>query len=499
MILMVAACAGPSESRAPTESASPPASFNGEWETCPDKPGWDCNTIAVPWDYRDQRRYGDIELQVVRHPAGKPKDRLGALLWNPGGPGAAAIDDIDESLFSRGILDHFDIVTFTPRGTAVSGLACPDGTGSFISERDGLLPSLLDRADTERWYATIAEFNRACALAMGDKATLIGTWQTAADMDVIRRALGEERVSFLGYSYGGRLGQVYAHRFGAHLRALVMDSPGETQGDIGQYAQGKGEAFANRFRALDLLCGYQAKRRWCGLGGEPTSVYAETLVRLIDGDLSITPAVTPDKFTMLMIDAMPDTQPETMKEAAAALRAATRGSAGPLIRLVEGDDDDSLDQTVEPDASGTESGPASDYREDDALVAINCADSATRPDLQAIMRTTETIAAEHPDSALYAGSLAGLCVNWPLGSDPIGPATADLEAQVLIVKAKGDPQTAPGAANLNATAFEKPVVLTWNGFKHGVTGTGAAPCVDDAVTAYLLDPAAPIEADACTR
>jgi pimeloyl-ACP methyl ester carboxylesterase len=189
------------------------------WGPCADYPDGECGTLRVPVDWR--RPWGEtVDLAVARHKATDPAHRVGVLFVNPGGPGTSNAEfALTTTYFSPEILARFDIVGFDMRGTGTSAfLRCPDSTEPPPSAE----PRDQAEFDAFRTYnRKLVADCRAQNLPIFDYAdTAIG----ARDMDAVRRALGEEKISYHGISYGTLLGQQYAEMFGSHVRAMVLDS-----------------------------------------------------------------------------------------------------------------------------------------------------------------------------------------------------------------------------------------------------------------------------------
>ena len=216
-------------------SSTDPASVSTiDWGTCTDKlaedPVLQCATLAVPLDY-DAPDGDTLELALVRVPA--TGDRQGAVLFNPGGPGGSGFDPIAVSgtvIQSELGLTNFDIVGFDPRGVDRSGgIKCVDD--AFQNAH----LYLDDTPDTPEEQALLDEsdqgFIDGCTAKYGDTLKFYSTANTARDMDSIRAGLGDEQMTFLGISYGTYLGGVYATLFPDRVRAMVLDSAYEPNGD----------------------------------------------------------------------------------------------------------------------------------------------------------------------------------------------------------------------------------------------------------------------------
>jgi len=205
-----------------------------DWGTCTDDaaddPTLECATLTVPLDY-DNPSGERLDLALVRAPA--TDDRQGAVLFNPGGPGGSGFDPIAASggvIQSELGLTHFDIVGFDPRGVDRSGgIKCVDD-----AFQDAHL-YLDDTPDTPEEQALLDEadqgFVDGCKANYGDTLKFYSTANTARDMDAIRAGLGDEQMTFLGISYGTYLGGVYATLFPNRVRAMVLDSAYEPNGD----------------------------------------------------------------------------------------------------------------------------------------------------------------------------------------------------------------------------------------------------------------------------
>jgi pimeloyl-ACP methyl ester carboxylesterase len=206
-----------------TAVAAPPWSPQGiEWGPCADFPDSQCGTLRVPLDW--SRPHGaTVDLAVARHSATDPAHRIGVLLVNPGGPGSSNAEFAAfGGYFSPEVLARFDIVGFDARGTGGSEfIECPTPEGE-----PGDVPSN-EPADAAGFRALV-DYNRTavadCRKANAPVFDHADTGVGAQDMDAVRRALGESKVSYHGISYGTLLGQQYAEKYGSHVRAMVLDS-----------------------------------------------------------------------------------------------------------------------------------------------------------------------------------------------------------------------------------------------------------------------------------
>lgn len=222
---------GPEDTTGSTEPAPTPSL---DWGRCDDDaasdPDLECATLTVPLDHSDPSG-GTIDLALVRVPA--TDSRKGAILTNPGGPGGSGFDFIAYSgsvIQSSLGLGAYDIVGFDPRGVDRSnGIRCVDD--AFMDEH----LYLDDTPDTPEEQALLDEdstgFVDGCQKEYGDTLRFYSTEAAARDMDLIRAGLGDDRIGYLGISYGTYLGAVYASLFPDRVRAMALDSAYEPNGD----------------------------------------------------------------------------------------------------------------------------------------------------------------------------------------------------------------------------------------------------------------------------
>jgi pimeloyl-ACP methyl ester carboxylesterase len=206
------------------------------WGPCDDPEAIDealeCGTLPVPLDHDDPA--GEkIDIALVRVPAESPDDRVGAIVFNPGGPGASGFDYIAQggpTIVSALGAQDFDLIGFDPRGVDRSnGLRClSDAQQDAVVYLD---ESPDDDAEQAALDAADEQFATACVEKYGDTLRLYSTDATARDIDVIRIALGDDQISLLGVSYGTYLFATYATLFPDHVRAMVLDSAYEPTGD----------------------------------------------------------------------------------------------------------------------------------------------------------------------------------------------------------------------------------------------------------------------------
>ncbi|MEU4833157.1 alpha/beta hydrolase [Streptosporangium sp. NPDC023615] len=191
------------------------------WRRCGEQAGAECGTVEVPLDWSAPAG-PRIELSVVRRRATGPGARIGALLYNPGGPGGQAalvVRDHPSAILSDEVRRRFDVVGVDPRGVGGSGaVRC----GLPVHD-PGVSQFPRTRAGYDRLVARNRAVGESCLAATGPLLRHVDTVSVARDLDAVRAALGEEKVSFLGKSYGTILGTEYAGLFPGRVRAMALD------------------------------------------------------------------------------------------------------------------------------------------------------------------------------------------------------------------------------------------------------------------------------------
>jgi pimeloyl-ACP methyl ester carboxylesterase len=193
------------------------------WTTCgPEHPGFECATVTVPLDH-DRPRGATTTVALTRKPAADKARRIGSLLFNPGGPGASGIDYTWAfgNRMSAGTQGRFDVVGFDPRGIGRS-----DPLRCFANEQERteflaagpIFPyePAQERPFFDRYRSLAARCDQPIARHMS-------TADVARDLDLLRRALGDRRITYFGHSYGSYLGTTYANMFPDNIRALAID------------------------------------------------------------------------------------------------------------------------------------------------------------------------------------------------------------------------------------------------------------------------------------
>ncbi|MEU5219025.1 alpha/beta hydrolase [Streptomyces sp. NPDC020807] len=478
------ATAPPSADAEQTADAKPPAPLPApSWKRCEapeggERPGsdWRCATVEVPLDHAKPGG-ATIPIALIRKQATDPGDRIGSLLFNFGGPGASGVDILPRAAAEYAALgERYDLVGFDPRGVArSSGVVCRDDAAQAAAEA-----SVDQTPDTPAEEAAFlkdaADFGAGCARRSGAVIPYTTTSATARDLDLIRRALGDEKLHYFGISYGTQLGGTYAHLFPEHVGRIVLDAVVDPTADSTAHARHQTVGFQ---RALDNYLRSTGRDPKAG-----TARIARLLERLDReplkvGDRSLTDGLA---LTGIAVTLYGQANWPVLTQA---LEQAERGSGAQLLALADAYND--------RDASGHYATQSHSQR------AISCADSSARPTAgQAKALLPEFRRLSPVFGAFLAWDTAGWCADWPVKGERATPeASAPGAAPVLVVGTTGDPATPyEGAERMAAELGEGVGILVTNkGEGHGAYGT--SPCVTRTVDAYLLAGKVPAYGTTC--
>ncbi|MFD9103735.1 alpha/beta hydrolase [Streptomyces virginiae] len=450
-----------------------------------DRAGASCADVTVPLDYADPGGR-TITVAVSRLKATDTRRRIGAVLLNNGGPGGTAVESpphIRKAMKEVGA--RYDIVGFDPRFVGRSTpLDCgwPVGTAWF-SAGSG-------RAGFDRQVALQKDLADKCRAAGASVLPHISTRNTARDMDVIRGALGERRISYLGYSYGTYLGTVYTQMFPGRYDRVVLDgavTPGDYKARLMQGAEPENE------RALSDWAAWAAGRHDThGLGRTRAEVLA-TVEGIVAASARgpLTVGTAPDVFRLddtqipliLFMGIADDTDRArtALAEQVSALAKAARGRPAPLSP--------DFAQLLRYALTGEQAATGG------VQAAIICGDVGAPRDPEVYWRDIERSRAAHPLFGPLTNNI-NPCAFWDRPREDLTRVRRD--AAVLIVAATGDPRTTyRSSVALHGLLPSSKLITLENANRHGLYGEYGNACVDDEVNAYLATGKLPKEDRTC--
>lgn len=447
---------------------------------------WECSSMKAPLDYAEPD--GDtIELALIRAKAVDTEKRIGSLVFNFGGPGASGVATLPAfgTEYDK-LRTRYDLVSFDPRGVGRSAaVECEDDKQLDARFQTDATPD--DPAEEKALLADTKTFAAACEKNSGKRLPHVGTTDAARDLDLIREALGDDKLNYFGISYGTELGGVYAHLFPKKVGRSVLDAVVDPSEDAEQASLGQAEGFQ---LALDNFTANCADRGdACKIPGATGKEVEKWISALLDR-LEKRPiqGLGPRKLTETQATtgiAAALYSKETWPLLEQGLDEADGGNGALLLALA-----DSLN------------GRSDDGRYDNsqaANIAINCADSKERFTVDQARAKLPEFRKASPVFGDYLGWSLTSCTGWPVpGTWSTPDVKATGSAPILVIGNTGDPATPYAGAKAMADALGKGVgvEMTYKGEGHGAYNSRDA-CVQKTVGAYLLDGKVPAPNTVC--
>ena len=446
-----------------------------------------CARLEVPLDYQNPRGR-TAQIALLRVPAkGKPSKRIGSLLINPGGPGFSGMSHavlVAVALGEHPITQRFDLIGFDPRGVGASTPALDCFTNAE-READKLVNSInsggKDYTDDET-----RQFYQKCAERSGGEDVLAhaGTRDVVRDMDVLRAVLGDDKLSFLGVSYGTRLGAIYAETFPQNVRAMVLD--GAIDPTTGT-TERRRVLFAGFQHAFDNMAAFCAKTPTCPLGTDPkqaTAAFQQIVQPLIDK-----PIITADgrkvTYTAVIDGVTTGLYGKTGWRAVIQAITELKAGSGKTLLFLR----DILSQRSADGSYGNGN---------ESLLAINCLDEERHtPEQESAMTRDIFKVAPFLDTGRPVNA-HDLCEHWRVKPTLGYPYAQNIKGlpKTLVVSVTRDPAT-PHEGGISLAKTLGASLLTVEGEQHGVALTAGNACVNDIVADYLIDLKIPADGARC--
>lgn len=453
------------------------------WRACDQ--GIQCARLRVPLSY-DNPGAAAISLALVRLRSSRQGDRIGSLVLNPGGPGGSGIDygRAARSVTSQKLRNRFDIVGFDPRGVGDSSpIRCMTDrqTDAFIAA-DG---SPDNAAEVASQVALSRAFALGCASRSSQLVGRIGTRDAARDVDILRAALGDKQLYWLGKSYGTFLGATYADLFPTHVGRMVLD--GAVDPTLTNAALAKGQA-AGFELALGRFVDNCLRQSDCPLSGNRATALARIDKFLADVDRKPLPTDQNRKLTqglavLAIVGSLYDSG-QGWPDLRFGLTEAFRGDGSVLLSEADSYTDRNYDGHYNGNGN-------------DALYAINALDRTDRPgvaQIQQLAREWKTVSPRFGEYLAW-GNLP--FAYWKVApTNAPHPITAPGSPPIVVIGTRYDPATPYQWAQALAKQLSNGHFIGWNGDGHTAYLQGSK-CVDAAVDSYLLTGAPPVSPLLC--
>lgn len=446
---------------------------------------YSCATVTVPLDYDDANGQ-TIDLKLVRYSSGKGKD---PIIYNPGGPGGGAISALPsmvDNMFPRELTDNFDIVAPDPRGVGLSApIYCLDD--EEIDQQ---------RSDDSQFFtiegvqSVAEEIGKKCLENSPDIVRFADSESATRDLDVIRAALGQGKLNYLGFSYGTFLGALYADLFPDHVGRFVLDGAMDPAASIDEVSR-------QQARGFEAAIGHWIETEQLNAQGFPLVGSVDQakgqLRRWLDS-LDYQPVPTADPSRPLtrplavsaILAGMYST--DTYEYVSLGLQQAMVSEDGSILLQL-------ADLYSDRDSSG-------EYTTNsfDAFNVINFLDYTVEGSEEDWLADAEQIRADNPTVGSEFGLASAMASGWPIESKGTRrEVTGKGAAPILVVGTTHDPATPYVWAEALSSQLESATLLTWEGWSHCAYSKRGSTCIADAVNKYFLTGKLPDDGTVCSH
>jgi pimeloyl-ACP methyl ester carboxylesterase len=489
-LVLTAACSGGSTPKAtPSTTATPSVATSSTAPTSPTSPstpktlppqtlswsacgsGFQCSTLRVQLDPA-KPALGTVAIAITRRKATGRK--IGSLLVNPGGPGASAVEYLKGtySSYPKALREHFDLAAFDPRGVGLTAPVRCLSTAQLDAyfHLDPVPDSAAERAALDAGNKKLTD---GCEARSGRVLPYVSTRIVAQDMDRVRAALGDDKLTYLGYSYGTAIGASYLDQFPTHVRAMVLDGALDPSSTWDQLLAGQSKGFDVALNAFLANCQQTGCAFRKAVSGDLTQAF-DSLAAKVESHArpgAGSRTVGPGEFT-LGVGAGLYSRRNGWPAIAQGLADAVHGDGALLLRL--------NDSYLDRNSDGYEN-------VDEANFAVNCIDRPWPRTDKPYYDLAAVVGRSYPRFG-PAIALSGIgCATWPvLPTGTPHKVTADASPPIVVIGTTRDPATPYMWAQSLAGQLAHGVLLTHVGDGHTVFRNGAPNCIIRPVDDYLV-------------
>jgi pimeloyl-ACP methyl ester carboxylesterase len=455
-----------------------------EWRDC--YGNFQCSNLLVPINYQDLS-IGALSLALLRYQALDQDRRIGSLVVNPGGPGASGLDYAynAENIVSPAILERFDIVGFDPRGVGESSpIKCLNDAETDASFAADSKPD--NDAEFAELIREAKDYFAKCA-ANTEHLTEYSTLNSARDLEILRSALGDKKLNFLGKSYGTYLGTLYAELFPDNVGRFVLDGAVDPNADNRESALGQAVGFESALNAFISDCLKTSACAFTGSLQNGRNQIADLLEKTSNSPLKSKSdrEVTESLVLLGIASALYDSESgwPVLRDA---FKEATLGSGESFLKLAD-------------KYAGRQEDGSYLSNENDALQVINCIDQNELENISTFKKGAVEFAEKAPIFGPYIAYAGYACRYLPNLSSVEHVEITTLETEpILIIGTTRDPATPYKWSQALAKIFSSSTLISLDGDGHTGHGRGST-CVDSAVDHYLLTGATPKSALFCSN
>ena len=460
----------------PPPSPQPVAIPKPAWKPC--EGDFECASLRVPLVETDASK-GTVDLALTRLRTAREGRRVGSLIVNPGGPGASAVEYLQAAwtLVPEPVRDRFDLVAFDPRGVGrTAPIRC--ATTAELDRYFAVDPSPDDPGELRRIEESNERLAAGCQQRSGRLLPHVSTAEAAKDLDRVRAAVGDPKLTYLGYSYGTSLGAAYLDAYPTRVRAMVLDGGIDPQLTWDALLEGQSKGFDRALEAFLADC----ERTRCPYRRQVQGPLLAAYDRLVE-QVDRTPLPTgqqrvlgPGEFALGVLGGL-YSKNSGWPAIADALVAAEKGDGAPMLAL--------SDAYLERSDKGYENVT-------EALSSVVCLDRQWPREIGPYTALADRVRRDAPRFGPLIALSGTICADWPV--PPVGApkrVTAPGSPPVVVIGTTGDPATPYAWSVALADQLEKGVLVTYRGDGHTVYRTGSSACVRRTVDQYLVTAQAP--------
>lgn len=454
-----------------------------QWSGCEN--GMQCATVEAPLDWAEPAS-GSIELALVRQTA--KGDKIGSLLVNPGGPGGSGYDFVKDSVdyaTDKRLQDRFDVVGFDPRGVGRStGVTCLDAAGM-----DEYLYGLSSNPrGSDAWIAEMSDaarsFGEACAAETGPMLEHVDTESAARDLDMLRAVLGDEKLYYLGYSYGTFLGAMYADLFPGKTGRLVLDGAVDPSTSNFEVTKTQAVGFENALRAYLESCLGDKDCPFEGTVDQAMKTISALLASVDANPIRSSDGRELGANTLLTAIIYPLYDATAWGMLSDMFTSVMHGDADMAFQFADGYNGRNPDGSYNDNST-------------EAFMAVNCMDYSYNADPASMRAQAADITAAAPVIGAYMSFGDIACANWPyVFQAERGQIHAEGAAPILVIGTTNDPATPYVWAEALAEQLESGHLVTYKGEGHTAYNKSNS-CIADTVDGYLIDGKVPSQDPQC--
>ncbi|MHA7240831.1 alpha/beta hydrolase [Arthrobacter sp. TMS1-12-1] len=454
-----------------------------QWESC--EASFVCATIDVPLDYTDPGR-DSIEIAAIR--ADASGEARGTILINPGGPGGSGFDIVKDSLdyvTSDRLREDYDVVGFDPRGVnRSSAVECYSDAEQDEARQESYPAEASPDELLDLMSADAREFADVCAERTGELLGFVDTVSAARDMDVLRALVSDQKLNYLGFSYGTQLGATYAELFPERVGRLVLDGaidPSLSNEDI---TLGQAVGFEKALRAYVADCQQGGDCPYTGTVDDGVLQIQELFAAVEREPMTADDGRRVPVSTFVQGFILPLYDNGNWPMLTQAVSDALDGDVSSILRLAD------LSSERQPDGSYAGNSTA-------AFLAVNCLDYPMTSDPAQMRADEQELVAASPTFGRFLAFGGVTCAPWKYPPVP-GPAPvrAAGAAPIVVIGTTGDPATPYEWSTALADQLESGVHVTWEGEGHTAYGRSNG-CILDLVDDFFVDGRVPEDGARC--